>query len=100
MAAAGYSDVHYSAPDGLRLHARVYGEGDGARLPVVCLPGLTRNVRDFHELALILSSREDAPRKVVAFDYRGRGGSAYDRRWRNSERPKFRPSSTAYYSLT
>lgn len=83
MAAAGYSDVHYSAPDGLRLHARVYGEGDGARLPVVCLPGLTRNVRDFHELALILSSREDAPRKVVAFDYRGRGGSAYDRRWRN-----------------
>ena len=44
--------------------------------PVVCLPGLTRNSRDFHELALQLSTR--AKRKVIAFDYRGRGQSAYD----------------------
>src|SRR5690606_8610299 len=38
----------------------------------------TRNCRDFHELALYLSTHERAPRQVVAFDYRGRGQSAYD----------------------
>ncbi|TPL79818.1 alpha/beta hydrolase [Mesorhizobium sp. B2-3-12] len=73
-----FSDFFYAAPDGLRLHARVYGEGNSAHWPVVCLPGLTRNARDFHELALYLSTRSALPRKVIAFDYRGRGQSAYD----------------------
>ncbi|TIT57439.1 MAG: alpha/beta hydrolase, partial [Mesorhizobium sp.] len=54
----------------------IYGEINSGRWPVVCLPGLTRNARDFHELALRLSSQTE--RKVVAFDYRGRGQSAYD----------------------
>ncbi|ESX03838.1 hydrolase [Mesorhizobium sp. LSJC268A00] len=74
----GFSDFFYTAPDGLRLHARVYGEANSGHWPVVCLPGLTRNARDFHELALYLSQRADHPRKVIAFDYRGRGQSAYD----------------------
>ncbi|UVK44546.1 alpha/beta hydrolase [Mesorhizobium sp. AR07] len=74
----GFSDFFYSASDGLRLHARVYGEANSGRWPVVCLPGLTRNARDFHELALYLSMHAANPRKVVAFDYRGRGQSAYD----------------------
>ncbi|SDA64651.1 alpha/beta fold hydrolase [Mesorhizobium qingshengii] len=74
----GFSDFFYSAPDGLKLHARVYGEANSDHWPVVCLPGLTRNARDFHELALYLSARPTVPRKVVAFDYRGRGQSAYD----------------------
>jgi len=73
----GFSDFFYAAPDGLRLHARVYGEANSGHWPVVCLPGLTRNARDFHELALRLSTGSN-PRKVVAFDYRGRGQSAYD----------------------
>jgi pimeloyl-ACP methyl ester carboxylesterase len=72
----GFSDFIYTSPDGLQLHARLYGEASPGRWPVVCLPGLTRNARDFHELALYLSRR--AARKVVAFDYRGRGQSAYD----------------------
>jgi pimeloyl-ACP methyl ester carboxylesterase len=76
---AEFSDVFYSAPDGLRLHARLYGAPREDRLTLVCLPGLTRNARDFHELALILA----ADRQVVAFDYRGRGLSAYDGDWRN-----------------
>lgn len=80
---SGFVDMHYSATDGLKLHARVYGESQRGRWPVVCLPGLTRNARDFHELALYLSTRKDNPRKVVAFDYRGRGGSEYDRDWKN-----------------
>ncbi|RUW62496.1 alpha/beta hydrolase [Mesorhizobium sp. M7A.F.Ca.US.008.03.1.1] len=79
----GFSDFFYSASDELKLHARVYGEADTGPWPVVCLPGLTRNARDFHELALYLSTRAANPRKVIAFDYRGRGQSAYDPDVRN-----------------
>lgn len=74
-----FEDVFYTAPDGLRLHARSYGSPTGGSAPVVCLPGLSRNVRDFHELALGLCS----DRQVVSFDYRGRGQSQYDPDWRN-----------------
>lgn len=74
----GFSDFFYAAPDGLQLHARLYGEANSGHWPVVCLPGLTRNARDFHELALYLSMQSENPRKIVAFDYRGRGRSAYD----------------------
>jgi len=74
----GFSDFFYAASDGFELHARVYGEASTGHWPVVCLPGLTRNARDFHELALYLSTHADHPRKVVAFDYRGRGQSARD----------------------
>ncbi|RUT98073.1 alpha/beta hydrolase, partial [Mesorhizobium sp. USDA-HM6] len=78
MASEGFSDFFYPALDGLKLHARIYGETNTDVWPVVCLPGLTRNARDFHELALYLSGKEERPRKVVAFDYRGRGRSDYD----------------------
>ncbi len=61
--ANGFQDFFYAAADGLRLHARLYGEGAG--LPVICLPGLTRNARDFHELALYLSDRT-ASRRLSA----------------------------------
>ncbi|MBZ9990270.1 alpha/beta hydrolase [Mesorhizobium sp. BH1-1-5] len=74
----GFSDFFYPAPDGLKLHARIYDEANNEDWPVVCLPGLTRNARDFHELALHLSSKAERPRKVVAFDYRGRGQSDRD----------------------
>jgi pimeloyl-ACP methyl ester carboxylesterase len=71
-----FSDFFYASSDGLQLHARIYGETNSGHWPVICLPGLTRNAQDFHELALYLSRR--AARKIVAFDYRGRGQSAYD----------------------
>ncbi|RWL98981.1 MAG: alpha/beta hydrolase [Mesorhizobium sp.] len=74
----GFSDFFYPAADGLKLHARIYGETNAGGWPVVCLPGLTRNARDFHELALHLSSKAEIPRKVIAFDYRGRGQSDHD----------------------
>lgn len=60
--------------DGLGLHGRIYGDLTEAPLPLVCLAGLTRNGRDFHEFALAVR-RSAAPRPVVAFDYRGRGQS-------------------------
>jgi len=81
-AQAGFSDFFYDVPDGLRLHARIYGEGDAGALPVVCLPGLTRNARDFHQLALHLANVAQPRRKVVCFDYRGRGLSDYDADWK------------------
>ncbi|MAW87144.1 MAG: alpha/beta hydrolase [Phyllobacteriaceae bacterium] len=79
----GFRDLFYSAQDGLKLHARIYGEPGHDSLPAVCLPGLTRNARDFHELALYLSTHPKAPRQVIVFDLRGRGESAHDRDWRN-----------------
>ena len=81
-ASEGYADFFHAAQDGLRLHARVYGDPTSGRLPVVCLAGLTRNARDFHALALSLSGDGAAPRQVVALDYRGRGRSAWDADWR------------------
>jgi pimeloyl-ACP methyl ester carboxylesterase len=66
-------DHHWTAPDGLRLHATLR-PGPAGPLPVVCLPGLTRNGRDFEGLAEALSTG----RTVVAVDLRGRGGSARD----------------------
>ena len=75
----GFTSTFLSAPDGLRLHARVYGERAEDRLPVVCLPGLARTATDFHALASALASDGTRPRRVIALDYRGRGQSEYDR---------------------
>ncbi|MBX7200012.1 MAG: alpha/beta hydrolase [Rhodospirillaceae bacterium] len=66
----------YTSFDGLRLHYRDYpaAGGSGARATVLCLPGLTRNARDFEDLAEHLSRRGH---RVLCADLRGRGGSAY-----------------------
>ena len=68
---------------GFELYYREYGRDhhtDGSeRIPVLCLPGLTRNSRDFHDFALRLAPQ----RRVLAMDYRGRGRSARDPDWRN-----------------
>ncbi|RVU03366.1 alpha/beta hydrolase [Novosphingobium umbonatum] len=62
--------------DGLELFARDYAASEGqARLPVVCLHGLTRNSRDFEDVAPWLAQRQ---RRVLALDMRGRGHSAWD----------------------
>ncbi|WP_029004187.1 alpha/beta fold hydrolase [Azorhizobium doebereinerae] len=66
----------YPSTDGLALFGRVWGEPQ-ASPPIVLLPGLTRNSRDFEALAQALSGHPERPRQVVALDFRGRGGSAY-----------------------
>jgi len=82
------SESHFvSAPDGLKLHVRVYGVRDSGRLPVVCLPGLSRNGSDFDVLAEALSQIPDKPRRVLAIDLRGRGLSEYDRNPANYSLP-------------
>ena len=52
---SGYSDGYWWSPDGLRLHYRDYGGGADGRPPLLCLPGLTRNARDFEPLAARLA---------------------------------------------
>lgn len=71
--------VFVAAPDGLKLHVRVYGERTGKALPVVCLPGLSRTTADFDTLAAALAADRVQPRAVFALDYRGRGQSEHDR---------------------
>jgi pimeloyl-ACP methyl ester carboxylesterase len=74
----GFTSRFVSAQDGLKLHVRTYGSRIAPGLPVVCLPGLTRNSADFHALATALAGDAERPRHVVAMDYRGRGRSEYD----------------------
>ena len=62
----------WQSRDGLTLSARVY-PGDRASTPVVCLPGLTRNSRDFEGLAAAIAPA----RRVICPDLRGRGRSQY-----------------------
>jgi pimeloyl-ACP methyl ester carboxylesterase len=78
----GFSDLFVSAGDGLRLYGRDYGPRDSGNCPVICLPGLARTALDFHDLAMLLASDPDHPRRVLALDYRGRGGSDRDKDWR------------------
>ncbi len=69
----------FSAYDGLCLHCRDYGDPLSPGTPVLCLPGLTRNGKDFETLAENLK----ASHRVLCPDYRGRGRSDYDRRQGN-----------------
>jgi len=68
------SDYFYDSSDGLRLYYRIYPAHRFGGLPVLCLPGLTRNSRDFSALAAHLRSG----REVLTPDLRGRGRSAWD----------------------
>lgn len=78
-----WRDIYFTSRDGLRLYARHYPVPGSSRRAVLCLPGLTRNCRDFHELATRLSDPRGHRREVFAVDYRGRGLSEHDPEWRN-----------------
>lgn len=67
-----FTDQFWQSPDGLRLHYRDYA-GPDDRPVVVCLPGLTRNARDFEGLA----GRIAGQWRVLCPDMRGRGDSHY-----------------------
>lgn len=68
-----YRDIFYHSADGLKLHARDYGD-EHAALTVLCLPGLSRNARDFEPVAERLAPTF----RVICAEQRGRGRSAYD----------------------
>lgn len=71
----GYEDRFWSSRDGLKLHYRDYPGTSPGRPPVICLHGLTRNARDFEELAERLSPDW----RVLCPEMRGRGDSEYAR---------------------
>lgn len=76
-------DIFYRSHDDLLLYAAAYGPENSTRHPVICLAGLTRNSRDFHDLALALANHPTHPRRVYCLDYRGRGKSEWDQNWQN-----------------
>jgi pimeloyl-ACP methyl ester carboxylesterase len=67
-----YSDGYWWSPEGLRLHYRDYVGGGDGRPPLLCLPGLTRNARDFEPLAAPLAGEW----RLICPDMRGRAESA------------------------
>ncbi|MEJ7933739.1 alpha/beta hydrolase [Sphingobium sp. AN558] len=69
---SAYSDGFWWSPDGLRLHYRDYSGGVDGRPALLCLPGLTRNARDFEPLAKRLAGEW----RLICPDLRGRGESA------------------------
>ncbi len=79
-------EFHWTAADGLRLAGCVWHppvEVPGA-VPLICLPGLSRNTRDFTDVGQALAANG---RKVYALDYRGRGRSDWDPNWTNYSLP-------------
>ena len=69
---AAWSDGYWWSNDGLRLHYRDYGGGRD-RPPIICIPGLTRNARDFEGVA----ERLAGDWRLICVELRGRGESAY-----------------------
>ncbi|AWZ00829.1 2-(acetamidomethylene)succinate hydrolase [Rhodobiaceae bacterium] len=72
-----FQDIHYYSQEGLKLYARDYGSRSSPKTPILCLPGLTRNSKDFADLAERLSR----DRRVICPDFRGRGKSEYAKGW-------------------
>ncbi len=68
---ASWSDGYWVSNDGLRLHYRDYA-GDASRPPIICIPGLTRNARDFEGVAARLAGEW----RLLCVELRGRGESA------------------------
>ena len=69
-----YTEKFWVSHDGLKLYARVYAGPKALPPTVLCLHGLTRNSRDFEDLAPHLQQRY----RVIVPDVRGRGLSARD----------------------
>ncbi|MEX6723759.1 alpha/beta fold hydrolase [Parapedomonas caeni] len=67
-----FEDRYFWSRDGLRLHYRDYA-GPDDRPTVLCIPGLTRNARDFEGVAGALAGSW----RVWCLDLRGRGDSGY-----------------------
>src|SRR5680860_498444 len=105
---ATWNEITFTSQNGLKLFARHYpaAASNTSTTPLLCLPGLTRNSKDFHLLASHLAAASETPRDVYCVDYRGRGQSAYDEKWENylslihiSEPTRRTPISYAVFCL-
>lgn len=70
---ASWTDRFWYSAEGLRLHYRNY-EGPRDKPPILCIPGLTRNARDFEPVA----ERYAGDWRVICIELRGRGMSDQD----------------------
>jgi pimeloyl-ACP methyl ester carboxylesterase len=70
---AAFFGREWTSADGLTLHYRDYSGGEPGRPPILCLPGLTRNCRDFVPIADAFAGEW----RVICPDFRGRGLSDY-----------------------
>lgn len=77
-----YREHRYTSHDGLSLYYREYGSGPDT---VICLHGLTRNCKDFENLAEHLAGRY----RVITPDIRGRGQSDRDPKWKQYLPPTY-----------
>lgn len=68
-----WADRFWTSGDGLKLHYRDY-PGPLELPPLLCLPGLTRNARDFEPVA----DRFAGDWRVLSIEFRGRGLSQAD----------------------
>jgi pimeloyl-ACP methyl ester carboxylesterase len=69
---SGWVDGYWWSSDDVRLHYRDY-PGRSDRPAILCIPGLTRNARDFAAVAERLAGEW----RVICVDLRGRGESGY-----------------------
>lgn len=72
MSDTAYTDGSWESDDGLTLHYRDY-PGRTDRPPILCIPGLTRNARDFEPVAEAFAGEW----RVICAELRGRGESDY-----------------------
>lgn len=72
-AVAPFTSRYYTSFDGLKLHYRDYTGPADAPFTIICIPGLTRNARDFEDLAPHLARTY----RVLCVELRGRGQSEY-----------------------
>ncbi|MCJ9429043.1 alpha/beta fold hydrolase [Kordiimonas marina] len=71
---ATYTDEYFTNTDGLKQHYRDYNTAGPDAPVVLCIPGLTRNAKDFEEIAAHIADRC----RVLCFENRGRGLSEWD----------------------
>jgi pimeloyl-ACP methyl ester carboxylesterase len=74
MGKSAFAEGEWTSADGLALRYRDYA-GPADRPPILCIPGLTRNARDFEPVAEAFAGDW----RVLCVDLRGRGQSAYAR---------------------
>jgi len=73
---ASWNHGYWVSDDGIRLHYRDYpGPAGNTRPPILCIPGLTRNARDFEAVA----ERLCGGWRLLCIELRGRGESGYAR---------------------
>ncbi len=71
---ADFTNGYFTNPDGLKQHYRDYNRAPDGAPVVLCMPGLTRNAKDFSYIADHLKYRC----RLICAEQRGRGLSEWD----------------------